>query len=78
MGTGYFPGVKWPERGVDHSPHLAPRLKNRATHLLTQWAFMARPRVTFTYLVRQRKIRMKENAPVTELPIIFCLLFMLT
>jgi hypothetical protein len=22
-----FPGVMWPERGVDHPPHLAPRLK---------------------------------------------------
>jgi len=27
MGTGSFPGVKWPGRGVDHPPHLAPRLK---------------------------------------------------
>jgi hypothetical protein len=27
MGTGSFPGVKRPERGVDHPPHLAPRLK---------------------------------------------------
>jgi len=27
MGTGSFPGVKRPERGVDHQPHLAPRLK---------------------------------------------------
>jgi hypothetical protein len=27
MGTGSFPGVKWPGRGVDHLPHLAPRLK---------------------------------------------------
>jgi len=26
MGTGYFPGVKRPERGVDQPPHLAPRL----------------------------------------------------
>jgi hypothetical protein len=25
--TGYFPGVKRPGRGVDHPPHLAPRLK---------------------------------------------------
>ena len=24
---GFFPGVKWPGRGVDHPPHLAPRLK---------------------------------------------------
>ena len=26
-GTGSFPGVQRPERGVDHPPHLAPRLK---------------------------------------------------
>jgi len=28
MGTGSFPGVKRPGRGVDHPPNLAPRLKN--------------------------------------------------
>ena len=27
MGKGSFPGVKRPERGVDHPPHIAPRLK---------------------------------------------------
>ena len=27
MGTGSFPGVKRPGRGVDHPPHLAPRSK---------------------------------------------------
>jgi len=27
MGTGVFPGVKRMRRGVDHPPHLAPRLK---------------------------------------------------
>ena len=27
MGTGSFPGVKRPERGVDHPPLLAPRLR---------------------------------------------------
>jgi len=26
MGAGPFPGVKRPERGVDHSSRLAPRL----------------------------------------------------
>jgi len=26
-GTGSFPGEKRPGRGVDHPPHLAPRLK---------------------------------------------------
>ena len=27
MGTGSFPRVKRPGRGVDHLPHLAPMLK---------------------------------------------------
>jgi hypothetical protein len=27
IGTGSFPGVKRPGCGVDHPPHLAPRLK---------------------------------------------------
>ena len=27
IGTGSFSGVKWPERGFDYPPHLAPRLK---------------------------------------------------
>jgi hypothetical protein len=27
MGTGTFLGVKRPGRGVDHPPHLVPRLK---------------------------------------------------
>ena len=28
IGTGPFPGVKRPRRGVDHPSHLTPRLKN--------------------------------------------------
>jgi len=27
IGASSFPGVKWPRRGVDHPPHLAPRLR---------------------------------------------------
>jgi len=27
IGTGSFPGVKWPGRRVDNPPHLLPRLK---------------------------------------------------
>jgi hypothetical protein len=34
MGTGSFPGVKWPGRGADHPPVLAPRSrKGRAIPL---------------------------------------------
>jgi hypothetical protein len=29
VGTGSFPGVKWPGRGVDHTPLLMPRLKEK-------------------------------------------------
>jgi hypothetical protein len=49
MDTESFPGVKWPECGVDHHPHLAPGLKkSRATPLLPLWAFVSCPRVNFT------------------------------
>jgi hypothetical protein len=34
MDTGSFPGVKQSGRGVDHPPHLAPRLKNLDVHVL--------------------------------------------
>jgi hypothetical protein len=37
MGAGLFPVVKWPGRGVDHPPHLAPG------------PFIAYSRVTFTF-----------------------------
>jgi len=35
MGTGSFQGVKWPGRGVDHSAHLAPRLKKEQSYITT-------------------------------------------
>ena len=50
MGTGFFSGVKRPGRGVDHPPHLAPRLKkSRAITPLPLWAFVACYRVNFTF-----------------------------
>ena len=30
-----FPGVKWPGRGVDHPPHLAPRLRKEKSYTST-------------------------------------------
>jgi hypothetical protein len=52
LGTGSFPGVKWPGRGVDHQPHLEPRLKkSRAIPLLALWAFVASYRVNFTSML---------------------------
>jgi len=35
MGTGCFPGVKRPQRGVDHSPHLTTRLKKEYNYIST-------------------------------------------
>jgi len=29
MGTGSFPGVKWPGRGVNHSPPSSAEVKKR-------------------------------------------------
>ena len=41
VSTCAFPGVKRPERGVDHPSHLAPRLKrSRAILLLPHWVFI--------------------------------------
>jgi len=35
MGTGSFPGLKRPELGVDHPPHLVPRLKKEYNYTST-------------------------------------------
>ena len=32
MGTGSFTGVRGPRRGVDHPPHLTPRLKKEYSY----------------------------------------------
>jgi len=29
MGTGSFPGIKWPGRGVDHPPPSSAEVKER-------------------------------------------------
>ena len=50
MGTGSFPGVKRPGRGVDHPPHLTPRWKKEYGYTSTPlWAFEACYRVKFTF-----------------------------
>jgi len=35
MGTGSFPRIKRPGRGVDHPPPLAPRLKKEYSYTYT-------------------------------------------
>jgi len=43
-----FSGVKEPERGVNHPPHLLPRLKKEYSYTFTSLtAFVASSRVNF-------------------------------
>jgi hypothetical protein len=50
MGTESFPGVKRPERGVDHTPTSSAKVKeSTAIHLLPFWAFVVCSRVNFTF-----------------------------
>jgi hypothetical protein len=56
MGTGSFPGVKRPGRGVDHPPQSSAEGKERVElystlPLLPLWAFMACSRVNFTFTI---------------------------
>jgi hypothetical protein len=64
FGSWSFRGLKRSGRGVDHPPHLAPRLKkeNRAIRPLLLWAFMAGYRLTFTFTtLAMRHIRHKHH-----------------
>jgi hypothetical protein len=50
MGTGSFPGVKRPGRGVNHlTPSSAEVKESRAIPVLPFWAFVACSRVNFTF-----------------------------
>jgi len=49
MGTGSFPGVNRPGRGVDHPSPSSAEVKERAIPLLPHWDFVACYRVNFTF-----------------------------
>jgi hypothetical protein len=53
MGTGCFPGVKWPGRGVDHPPTSSAEVRERVELCIyyNLWAFVACYRVNFTFLI---------------------------
>jgi hypothetical protein len=56
MGTGSFPGIKGEGCGVDHPPHLAPRLKKEKSYISPPlWAFVASFRVNFSPGTGERK-----------------------
>jgi len=48
MGTGSFPGVRRPGRGVDHLPTSSAEFKERVElYLFSPWAFVACNRLNF-------------------------------
>jgi len=47
MSAGPFQGVKRPRRGVDHPPHLAPRLRKEM--ICASTSFVAGCKVNFTF-----------------------------
>jgi hypothetical protein len=50
MGTGSFPGVKRPRRGVKHTPHLTSKLKKEQTNTSTpHLCHTASYKVNFTF-----------------------------
>jgi hypothetical protein len=51
MGTGSFPGVKRPGRGVDHLPPSSAEVEGRVELYIRSplWAFVACSRVIFTF-----------------------------
>jgi hypothetical protein len=50
MGTGSFLGVKRPGRGVDHPPHLVPKLrKEQSCNSTPTLGFVGYYRVSFTF-----------------------------
>ena len=61
-GSGFLSGVKRPERGVDHPPHLAPRLKEEHSYTSappsrSSWSLLRRIlplplQITFQYTSR--------------------------
>jgi len=62
IGAGSFPGVKRPGRGVDHSPHLAPRLKERVKlYLYSLRAYVACSRLNFTFTFTLRSGDVSKN-----------------
>ena len=54
MGTGSFPGVKRPGRGVDHPPSSSSEVKERVKLYISPpfWVFMARYSVNFALFER--------------------------
>jgi len=66
MGTGSFPEVKRPGRGVDHPPHVAPRLKKEYSYtspapLVFRGLFYGELEVFFGYFYLKLSAEVKER-----------------
>jgi hypothetical protein len=60
-----FPGVKWPRRGIDHPPHLAPRSKKEYKYISNpQWAFMDCSRVNMPSYLKRLCLQLPLPLPV--------------
>ena len=71
-----FPGVKWPRRGIDYPPHLAPRSKKEYSYISNpHWAFMGCFRVNMPLYHKRLCLLLHVPLPVLLLKtgIITCL-----
>ena len=75
MGTGSFPGVKWPGRGVDHQPPSSAEVKERVELYLYSLSGPSLPVLGWTYLLTPcRRILLEKltgSAARQEIPRIF-------
>ena len=73
MGTGSFPWVKQPGRGVDHPPPSRAEVKeSRVIALLPVWPFVACSRVNFTfylYLLRGVVSKLRAGRSGVRIPV---------
>jgi hypothetical protein len=56
MGTGSFPGVKRPGRGIDHLPPSSAKVKERVELYLPLWAIVAYSTVNFIFAFTRKTV----------------------
>jgi len=65
MGTGSFPGIKRPWRGVNHPPPSSAEVKERVElYLPPLWAFVACSRVNFIFTFEYYSVLCVEDCMV--------------
>jgi hypothetical protein len=71
MSTGSFPGVKRPERVVDHPTSSRTEFKERAIYVLHFWAFVVCYRVNFTYALTLHLLLPSTSPVPLPLPLLY-------